>query len=121
MTCTQSKNLLCKHVRAERTYYLDLDDYLPAGVTISNPTAESADTNLGIDAIAVVDEDTLIEGSGNCPELTLRAGRAVLVLLSAGTVTEQDEETLITVGWDQSDVDNDFIDVRLIIGGTPSA
>lgn len=120
MTCVETKNLLCKHIRSNRTYYVDLDDYLPDGVTIVEADADTEDTLLQVETVEVVAEDTVIEANANCDEITLRAGRAILVVLSGGTATEVDDETIVTVNWVQTDGDEDSIDARLFIGGRPN-
>jgi hypothetical protein len=117
MTCVQSKNILCKHVRATRTYYVDLDDYLPDDVTLVSVTADSSDNDLNIDDVQIVTEDTVVEANANCDEITLRADRAVLVVLSGGEITDDDEVTIITVNWVQSDGDEDSVDCQLIVAG----
>lgn len=117
MTCVQSKNVLCKHVRATRTYYVDLDDYLPDDVTIVSVTADTSDSQLTIEDWSIITEDTVVEANANCDEITLRADRAVLVVLSGGEITDDDEETIVTVNWVQSDGDEDSVDCRLIIAG----
>jgi len=120
MTCVETKNLLCKHIRSNRTYYVDLDDYLPDGVTIVEADADTEDTLLQVETVEVVAVDTVIEANATCDEITLRAGRAILVVLSGGTATEVDDETIVTVNWVQTDGDEDSIDARLFIGGRPN-
>jgi hypothetical protein len=122
MTCIQSKNVLCKHVRATRTYYVDLDDYLPDDVTLVSVTADTSDNDLNVDDVQIVEADLVIEANANCDEITLRADRAILVVLSGGeedeeTMTDEDEETIVTVNWVQSDGDEDSVDCRLIVAG----
>lgn len=117
MTCIQSKNVLCKHVRASRTYYVDLDDYLPDNVTIVSASADTDDADLNVDAVEVIAEDLVVEANSNCNEITLIANRAILVVLSDGAITDEDEETIVTVNWVQSDGDEDSVDCRLIIAG----
>lgn len=114
--CHQSENVLCKHVRATRTFYLDLDQRIPAGVLIDSADASSDDETLTINDVQVVDSDTEIT-SGDCT-VNLVEGRGILVQVSGGTATEDDSETIVTVSWVQDDGDEDAIDCRLLLGGT---
>ena len=110
-TCVESENVLCKHVRATRTYYADLS-FLPAGVTVVSATADSADASIIIGSVTVLSTDLIETG---CTEPVLLAGRALLIVLSGGTPS--DDEILVTIDWEQSDGDADSRDVRLIVGG----
>lgn len=113
-SCSTSTNVLCKHPRSRRTYYADLS-FLPEGViVVGTPTAETGDVLLTVESVEILEED--LDDAG-CAGATLLAGRALLIVLSGGTV--DDEETLITVCWEQSDGDEDCRDVRLIVSGTP--
>lgn len=117
--CYESSNVICKHTRATITVYVDLDKRLPGGITVSSPTAEPADAQLTAEDVAVVSEDTVIEFDSECGGLTLKAGRAIQMTLSGGT--PDDDEVLVTVGYTQSDGDEDFLDCRLIVGGRVAA
>lgn len=114
--CHQTDNVLCKHARATRTYYVNLDERLPAGVTVSSPAAESEDETLEVESIEVISEDTTID-TGDC-SVSLLDGRAIVVQVSGGTATTDDSETILTVSWAQSDGDEDAVDCRLMIGGS---
>jgi hypothetical protein len=114
--CHQTDNILCKHARATRTYYVDLDERLPAGVTASSPAAESEDETLEIELIEVISEDTTV-GTADC-SVNLLDGRAIVIQVSGGTATPDESETILTVSWEQSDGDNDAVDCRLMIGGS---
>ncbi len=113
--CHQSTNVICKHTRATITVYLDLDKRLGSGLTVSSPTAEPADDTLTIEDITVVTEDTVIESDSECGGLTMVANRAIQMTLSGGT--SSDDESLVTVGYDISDGDQDFLDCRILVGG----
>lgn len=115
--CYESSNVLCKHTRASITVYLNLDNRLPAGVTVSAPTADTADGTLVVEGIAVVTQDTVIESDSECGGLTLKANRAIQMTLSGGTPDPDGEETIVTVGYSLSDEDEDFLDCRLLVGG----
>lgn len=114
MSCTSSKNVICKHVRAEKTFYVDLDNQLPSGVTIESVTASSEDEALEITEASVVTETETITSDDGCVT-TLVADRAVLVRVTGGTPS--DDETTVTIEWEQSDGDSDARDLRLIITG----
>lgn len=111
-SCTSSSNVLCKHVRATRSYYVDLS-FLPEGVLVTGtPTADPEDDDLTVESVEILEED--LDDAG-CAGAYLTAGRALLVVVSGGTVS--DDETMITVCWEQSDGDEDCRDVRLIVSG----
>lgn len=112
--CTSSENVLCKHVRAEKTYYVNLD-FLPEGVTAVSATADTNDLNLTVGAVEVLDADMTIDESQGCAGDQLLAGRAILVVLSDGE--SDDDEVIITICWVQSDGDSDCRDCRLIVSG----
>ena len=115
MSCNESENVLCKHVRAERTFYVDLDD-LPEDVTVVSGSASSEDVTLVISSVAVIAEDLVIEQTSDCAAKTLIANRAILFTISGGTPS--DDEVIVTVEWTQSDGDIDSRDCRLLVGGT---
>lgn len=112
--CTSSENILCKHVRAQKTYYVNLD-FLPEGVTATSATADTNDTDLTIVEASVLDADMTIDESQGCAGDQLLAGRAILVQLSGGE--SDDDEVIVTVCWVQSDGDTDCRDCRLILSG----
>lgn len=113
--CHQSQNVICKHASASRTFYVALDDRLPAGVTITNAVA-TTDTDIEVVLVEVLDADvTIVEGTA-CTETTLPADRTILIRLAGGD--ESDDEQIVTVTWVQSDGDEDAVDLRLIVGGS---
>lgn len=114
MSCTSSKNVVCKHVRAEKTYYVDLDNQLPSGVTIDSATAEVSDETIDITEVSVINENDTVQGDDGCT-VNLVADRALLIRIGGGTPS--DDEVTITVQWEQSDGDSDARDLRLIITG----
>ena len=121
--CYESSNVICKHVRASITVYVNLDSRLPANVTVVSATAESADESLVISTPDVIDSDTVVEQDSECGGLTLLSGRALRFTLADGTIPNEDAdgneaETIIVVGFVGSDSQEDFVDCRLIIGGT---
>ena len=113
--CHQTENILCKHVRASKTMYVNLDDRLPQGVDLVSATADTDDADLDIIAVEVVASNTTVQ-DGDCT-VYLVANRAILIKLEGGTVTDDDSETIVTVAWVQDDDDTDSIDCRLMIGG----
>lgn len=114
--CFQTENILCKHSRATRTFYVDLDDRLPVDVTASSPAAESDDETISVESIEVLSEDIFV-GTADC-QVSLISGRAIIIQLSGGTPTTDDSETIVTVSWVQSDGDEDAVECRLMIGGS---
>ena len=115
--CYESENVICKHVRADITVYVNLDARLAAGETIESATAESADEDLEITEPVVIETDTVVEPQSACGGITLKAGRAVSFEISNGT--SSDNETIVVVGFLSSDGQHDYVDCRLLIGGTP--
>ena len=113
--CYESSNVLCKHTRATITVYLNLDNRLDPGVTVSSPIADSPDDTIAIEDVAVVTEDTVIESDSECGGLTLKANRAVQMTISGGT--PDDNEVIVTIGYTLSSGDQDFLDCRLLVGG----
>jgi hypothetical protein len=109
--------VICKHVRADITVYVNLDARLAAGETIESATAESADEDLEITEPVVIETDTVVEPQSACGGITLKAGRAVSFEISNGT--SSDNETIVVVGFLSSDGQHDYVDCRLLIGGTP--
>lgn len=116
--CYESSNVICKHVRAEITVYVNLDSRLAAGVTVVSSTADSDDETLVIGNPVVVAVDTLVEQDSSCGGLTLLAGRAIRFNVADGTIPDEDAETIIVVGFLGSDGQQDYVDCRLVIGGT---
>lgn len=112
--CSSSTNFLCKHPRAIKTYYVNLD-FLPDGVTAVSATADTNDVNLIVGDVSVIDADMTIDESQGCAGDQLLAGRAILVQLSDGE--PDDDEVIVTVCWEQSDGDSDCRDCRLIVSG----
>jgi len=97
-------------------FYVDLDNQIkPSDATISSATADSEDEELIIGSVTVVDEDTVISGEDDCDDITLVAGRSVVIELSGGTPS--DEETTVTIDWVQSDGQEDSRDIRLLVAG----
>ncbi len=116
--CHENSNVICKHVRSTKTFYVDLNGRLATGVTVSAPEADSEDSDLEITDVVVVEENTTIEEDSDCGGLVLIANRAIQMTVSGGTPS--DDEAKITVCWDQSDGDDDCIGCRIQIGGVPS-
>lgn len=112
--CVSSLNFVCKHPRATKTYYVNLD-FLPDGVTAISATADTNDANLTVGNVDVLDEDMTVDESQGCAGDQLLAGRAILVQLSDGQ--SDDDEVIITVCWEQSDGDSDCRDCRLLVSG----
>lgn len=117
-SCYESENVICKHVRAEITVYVNLDSRLAAGETVVSATAESADEELVLGEPSIINSDTVVEESSSCGGITLKSGRAISFSIENGT-PDDDSETIVVVGFLSSDGQHDFIDCRLIIGGTP--
>ncbi len=113
--CYESSNVLCKHSRATITVYLDLDKRLPPDVTVSNPTADPVDATLTVEDVSTIDVDTVVELDSGCSGLTLVAGRAIQMTISGGEAS--DDESIVTVGFDISNGDEDYLDCRILVGG----
>ena len=113
--CVGSVNVVCKHARALKTFYVNLN-FLPAGVTVVSATADTADVSLAVDAVTILDTDTTIDTNGQCLGDELEADRALLINLSGGVAS--DEEVIVTVTWVQSDAVTDSRDCRLLVSGT---
>jgi hypothetical protein len=113
--CYESSNVLCKHSRATITVYLDLNKRLPPDVTVSNPTADPVDATLTVTDVATIDVDTAVESDSGCSGLTLIAGRAIQMTISGGVSSE--DESIVTVGFDISNGDEDYLDCRILVGG----
>ena len=113
--CYESKNVLCKHSRATITVYLDLDKRLPPDVTVSSPTADPVDATLTVTDVATIDVDTVVESDSGCSGLTLIAGRAIQMTIAGGA--SSDDESIVTVGYDISNGDEDYLDCRILVGG----
>lgn len=115
MSCVESENVLCKHVRATKTFYVDLS-FLNAGITAVSVTADTADASLTIDGVEVLDADLTVDPSQGCAGSQLYADRAILVILSGGVASE--DEVIVTVEWVQSDGDVDSRELRVLVEGT---
>jgi hypothetical protein len=113
--CYESSNVLCKHSRATITVYLDLNKRLPPDVTVSNPTADPVDATLTITDVDTIDVDTVVESDSGCSGLTLIAGRAIQMTIAGGV--SSDDESIVTVGFDISNGDEDYLDCRILVGG----
>jgi hypothetical protein len=116
-SCSESENVVCKHARATKTFYVNLD-FLPTGVTVVSATADTEDATLAIDTVEVLQTDLTVDESQGCAGFQLEADRAILVVLSGGTSSE--DEVIVTVNWVQSDGDEDSRDCRVLVTGTAS-
>ena len=117
-SCYESENVICKHVRADITVYVNLDARLAAGQTVISATAESADEELLLGNPSIISSDTVIEENSSCGGVTLKAGRAISFSIENGT-PDDESETIVVVGFVSSDGQHDYVDCRLLIGGTP--
>tara|TARA_R110000868_G_scaffold385800_1_gene653827 strand:+ start:960 stop:1259 length:300 start_codon:yes stop_codon:yes gene_type:complete len=95
--------------------YVDLDKRLPPLVTVLSPTADPVDATLTVTDVATIDVDTLVESDSGCSGLTLIAGRAIQMTISGGA--SSDDESIVTVGYDISNGDQDYLDCRILVGG----
>lgn len=119
MNCASSENLVCKHVRATKTFFFNLNNVIPNGVTIVDATADTTDDELTVESVEVLETDLTVDETQGCAGTQLEGGRAVLVVLSGGTVS--DEETIVTVNWTDSEGGEDSRDGRFLIVGTAAA
>lgn len=113
-TCSQSENIVCKHVRAIKTFYVDLS-FLPADITITEASADTLDGTLTIVSVSVLANDLTVDAYQGCAGAQLEANRAILITLSGGTPS--DDEVIVTVNWVQSDGEEDSRECRLFITG----
>jgi hypothetical protein len=111
----ESSNVIEKHTRATITVYLDLNKRLPPDLTVSNPTADPVDATLTITDVDTIDVDTVVESDSGCSGLTLIAGRAIQMTIAGGA--SSDDESIVTVGFDISNGDEDYLDCRILVGG----
>ena len=111
----ESSNVIEKHTRATVTVYLDLDKMLEPDLTVSNPTADPVDPELTVEDIATINVDTVVEEREGCAGVTLVAGRAIQMTISGGETS--DTESIITVGFDLSNGNQDYRDCRILVGG----
>lgn len=116
-SCTESLNLVCKHWKASKTFYVDLG-FMPVGVTAVSATADELLSGVTVEGIEVLSEDLTVEESNGCNGSQLTMGRALLVILSGGVPS--DDEILITVSWMQSDGTEDSRDLRILVSGAPT-
>lgn len=114
-SCMTSENVVCKHVRSSRTFYVDLS-FLPDGVTAISATADTLDENLEVDGVEVLEDDITVDESQGCAGAQLESGRALLVHLSGGIAS--DDEVIITVSWVDSEDNTDSRDCRILLSGT---
>ena len=117
-SCYESENVICKHVRADSTVYVDMDARLATGATVVSATAESADEELVLGEPSIINSDTVVEETSSCGGVTLKSGRAISFSIENGTLDDE-SETIVVVGFLSSDGQHDYVDCRLIIGGTP--
>jgi hypothetical protein len=109
-SCSSSTNVLCKHPLATRTFYVDLS-FMPAGVTVSSSPAPSGDSaDVVVESVSILGTDLTV---GDCGRIRLTANRALLVVVSGGT--SSDDEAEVTVTWTQSDGDVDVRTLRLLV------
>jgi len=114
-SCVSSENVICKHARATKTFYVDLD-WMPAGVTASDPTADTADASLTVEGVSIQETSITVDPSQGCAGYQLVANRAILVILSGGVAS--DDEVIVVVNWVQSDGTEDSRECRVLVQGT---
>lgn len=112
MTCVSSENVICKHVLAVRTFYVDLS-FMPTGVTAVSATATTTDASLTVDTSEIIASPMTVDPSQGCAGFQLDTGRAILVVLSGGVAS--DTEVIVTVAWVQSDGDEDARSCRVLV------
>ena len=119
MSCVTSDNVVCKHVRADKLYYVDLHNQIPPDLTIISASAESDDPLLVIGGVQILPNDLIVGEDELCGAIQLYRLRAILIELAGGTVSEMGDETIVTVEWTTSDGYSDARELRLIIDGDP--
>lgn len=118
-SCIQSNNVVCKHVRATKTFFFNLNNAIPIGLTIVDATVDTLDPDLSVESWEILDVDMTVDDSQGCAGTQLEGGRAVLVVLSGGTVS--DDEVIVTVSWTDSEGGEDARDGRFLIVGAAAA
>lgn len=91
--CVQSQNVVCKHVEASDTYYVDLAPMLGTGETVSSVTSVScADATLTAASEAVLSNATTItttarddQGGTTTTNYVIAANKGVSFTLSGGS------------------------------------
>lgn len=118
-SCINSTNVVCKHVRATKTFYFNLNNSIPNGLTIADATVDTLDPDLQVESWEILENDLTVDETQGCAGTQLEGGRAVLVVLSGGTVS--DEEVIVTVNWTDSEGGEDSRDGRFLIVGAAAA
>jgi len=113
-SCVTAPELLCKHVRATKIFYFDLNE-MPTGVTASNPVVEASDSYVTVGTPEIIATNVTVERPEPCQDVTLIAGRAIKFTLSGGV--SSDDEASITAEWDQSNGEHGTAEGRLIVSG----
>ena len=81
MSCVTSDNVVCKHVRADKVYYVDLHNQIPPDLTIISASAESDDPLLVIGGVQILPNDLIVGEDELCGAIQLYRLRAILIEL----------------------------------------
>lgn len=114
MTCVDSKNIICKHVRSSLTYYVDLTDRL-GDDTVSSVTDLASD-----DMALVLSAEGVISVEGDFPgpcgtDVTIAVGKGIFFTAAAGTTNTR---VTITVEYEKNNGDVDAVQLLMDIYGT---
>lgn len=115
MSCSDAKNIICKHVRSDSTFYVDMSARLLDGETISNIDAIETD-DLGM----TVGSGAIIALAGDYPgpcgtDVTIAAGEGISFQAAGGTPGTR---ATITIEVTKSSGDVEAYDLLMDVYGT---
>jgi len=116
MYCVEARNVVCKHIEASDTYYVDFGPILEASETISSITSvTAADSALTVAAESVLDENTSVNDEYG-QAITIEANTGISFTLTAGTANNG--VSVITAVVVKSTGKTDAIDLLVDVLGT---
>ena len=114
--CIEARNVVCKHVEASDTYYVDLGPILVGSEIISSVTSvTAADAALTVTADAVLTSQTVVTDEYG-QSLTIEADTGISFALAGGT--ENNGTSIITVVFVKDSGKTDAIDLVIDVLGT---
>jgi len=116
MSCPQSADEGCRHIQANKTYYVDLEYMLASGVTVSSATLASTDSTMTLSAATVLASDTSVPwklDNGEVVYKTIKANQGISFTINAGLVGK----ATITVVATLSNSDIDAVGCTVLTGG----
>lgn len=116
MYCVEARNVVCKHIEASDTYYVDFGPILEASETISSiTTVTAADSALTVTAETVLSQNTSVNDEYG-QAITIEANTGISFALSGGTANNG--VSVITVKIAKSTGKTDAIDLLIDVLGT---